>query len=336
MKPPKITAKPLGHAADTYLDTLRAQVDLGRRSANTFAAYRSMVYFFCSTVGPQKIMEKITADDVDTAIRAYATSQDRRYHRRDVSGKSVASQGLFSVVLRRFFEYAQQHGWVTSSPVDYSQLVTGISVHSGYRVNPRRAALTLDQCQQLIDASATLSDVEAINQRNRALLMTMCVLGPRLSEVISMDASVIDEPRWRITGKGNTVRSVPLSPALTAVLRQWRTGYEKAIEVGEIASVDTQAMFVGLRGKRILATSVQDMLNKAVRAAGLGRGVMPHALRHTAATLMLASGWDIKVVAQMLGHRNISTTARYLDEIPGELEAAVASHPLAQMLGSVD
>ncbi|MGX5359830.1 tyrosine-type recombinase/integrase [Kocuria sp. KH4] len=47
----------------------------------------------------------------------------------------------------------------------------------------------------------------------------------------------------------------------------------------------------------------------------------------TAATLMLAEGWDMKVVAQLLGHASVTTTSRYLDELPGELSVAVNAHP---------
>lgn len=336
MKSSMITAKSLGHAVDAYVDMLCTQVSLGQLSVNTLPVYRSKIHFFCSTVGPQKIMSKITSDDVDEAMRVYATSVDRRYRRCDVSGKSETSQILFSAVLLRFFIYAQQQRWVTSSPVDGSKLLTRISVRSENHVNPKLAVLSLDQCQRLIDASATLSDVEAINQRNRALLTTMCILGPRLSEVISMDASVIGQSEWRIVGWGGRVRQVPLPPALAVVLRQWRTSYDVAVQAGEIASVDTQAMFVGLRGKRVLECSVQDMLNEAADAAKLDRGVTPQTLRHTSATLMLASGWDIKVVGQMLGHRQLSTMKRYLDDISDELKASVVSHPLAQMLGQMD
>lgn len=77
------------------------------------------------------------------------------------------------------------------------------------------------------------------------------------------------------------------------------------------------------------ARDVQRLLERAearvrTREPAHAREVTPHALRHTAATLMLAKGWDVKVVAQLLGHASISTTGTYLDAIPGELAQAVA------------
>ena len=82
------------------------------------------------------------------------------------------------------------------------------------------------------------------------------------------------------------------------------------------------------------ARDVQRMLGRArlkvlAKDPQSAREITPHALRHTAATIMLSHGWDVKIVAQMLGHSSLSTTGIYLDELPGELAQAVASHPLA-------
>ncbi len=78
-------------------------------------------------------------------------------------------------------------------------------------------------------------------------------------------------------------------------------------------------------GKRVRARAV----NRA-RAAdpAYARAVVPHGLRHTAAILMLTEGWDVKVLAQLLGHTSVTTTSKYLDELPAELSVAVNAHPL--------
>jgi site-specific recombinase XerD len=62
--------------------------------------------------------------------------------------------------------------------------------------------------------------------------------------------------------------------------------------------------------------------------ARIRRDATPHALRHTSATLLLAAGWDVKVIAELLGHASIATTGVYLDRIDGELAAAIRAHPL--------
>ncbi|MHC5560734.1 tyrosine-type recombinase/integrase [Kocuria sp. U4B] len=87
------------------------------------------------------------------------------------------------------------------------------------------------------------------------------------------------------------------------------------------------------RGARLAARDLERLLGRAVmrtRAAdpARARAVVPHGLRHTAATLMLAEGWDVKVVARLLGHATVHTSSKYLDELPGELSVAINAHPL--------
>ena len=69
---------------------------------------------------------------------------------------------------------------------------------------------------------------------------------------------------------------------------------------------------------------------KRTRAAdpAHARAVIPHGLRHTAATLMLAEAWDGNIIARLLGHASVATTSKYLDELPGELSVALNTHPL--------
>ncbi len=86
-------------------------------------------------------------------------------------------------------------------------------------------------------------------------------------------------------------------------------------------------------GRRLAVRDIERLLERAVQRTRTAdpahaRAVVPHGLRHTAATLMLAEGWDVKVVAQLLGHATVTTTSQYLDELPGELSVAINAHPL--------
>jgi site-specific recombinase XerD len=85
-------------------------------------------------------------------------------------------------------------------------------------------------------------------------------------------------------------------------------------------------------GNRLTVRDIEGLLERAVNRTRTAdpahaRAVVPHGLRHTASTLMLAEGWDVKVVAQLLGHASVSTTSKYLDELPGELSVALNAHP---------
>ncbi|BDZ43633.1 hypothetical protein GCM10025865_29320 [Paraoerskovia sediminicola] len=91
-----------------------------------------------------------------------------------------------------------------------------------------------------------------------------------------------------------------------------------------------RALLLSWRGRRLDAQGVRAVVRRGVAAmpGDYRREATPHALRHTSATLLVASGWDVKVVAELLGHRSIATTGVYLDRIDGELDAAIRAHPL--------
>lgn len=189
------------------------------------------------------------------------------------------------------------------------------------------------------DDPATTRPHERNHARDRFLIAVLTILGPRVDEVCRADSddfTCTDGAwSWRITGKGGKTRDVPLSPELVALRDAYLAVRPSPPEgmSGSAARDAQRAMFRTGRGRRLSARDVQRLLVKArLRVAQVNpeaaREVTPHGLRHTAATVMLARGWDVKVVAQLVGHASIETTGQYLDEIPGELAAAVSAHPL--------
>jgi site-specific recombinase XerD len=91
-----------------------------------------------------------------------------------------------------------------------------------------------------------------------------------------------------------------------------------------------RAVFLTWRGRRMTPRDVQNMLRRAVGRvpAGLRREVTPHGLRHTAFTLLISAGEDPTVVQRLAGHADLSTTGKYRDQLPGELEQAMTHHPV--------
>lgn len=341
----------VGTAADRFTDALTARMSLGQLSENTRNGYGQALRDFVDLIGPARVLDDVTGEDVDTAIASYARSGDRRRvsgQAQDAhAGKSVASQQLFYATLRQFFREAVRQRWVQVSPLEYAQLRPGGRRSRG-ELNKHRSALTMAQAQALIEHGAgdpeTARDArEWLNMvRDRVVFTLLVVLGPRVSELVAANVSDFTPDRgdgsavWTIHGKGGKARRVPVSEPLYAQLRAYHQERRAQIADGYLPpDTDTTAAFSTSRGNRLNARAVQRSLEQATyRLSGaeetrdLARGVTPHALRHTAATIMLANGWDVKVVSDLLGHDNIATTSLYLDQIPGELEAALASHPL--------
>jgi integrase/recombinase XerD len=141
--------------------------------------------------------------------------------------------------------------------------------------------------------------------RNRAILTSCYAAGLRISECIHLKATDIDSQRMVIRidqGKGHKDRYVMLSPKLLETLR----GYWKAARPKDW-------LFEGdIPGQAINRSSVELACQKACQLPGNRKPITPHSLRHAFAVHLLEAGTDIRTIQLLLGHRSLSTTARYL------------------------
>lgn len=336
--PPKPKDVPLAQAVDRYIDAMEARVSVGQLSERTVSNYRADLRHFVTFVGESVLVDDVTAEQVDEALLAFTKRPDarRRENARGKAGQAAATQVRYHQSVSRFFGHAERQQWVQMSPMSWTTLRP--KVRGDLRT--ARTSLSPDQAGALLRHGAKpvveqRRSHERNAERDAYLIALLLVTGPRVSEVVSADTadfSVRDGMLWwRIVGKGGKARSIPLSPQLAA-LRDAYTA--KRPEPSEALLKATggdagRAEFRSGRGGRMSARDVQRLLVRAedrvrAREPQNAREITPHALRHTAATLMLAKGWDVKVVAQLLGHASISTTGAYLDAIPGELAQAVA------------
>jgi integrase/recombinase XerD len=159
------------------------------------------------------------------------------------------------------------------------------------------AVLSRKEVAQFLDA------VEMLKHR---VILTICyAAGLRVSEAVRLKPTAIDSERMVIhvvAGKGGKDRYVMLSPRLLDVLRNyWRTASPKEL------------LFQGnLPGQPISTFAVEHACRKARLRSGIGKPITPHSLRHAFAIHLLESGTDLRTIQLLLGHRNLSTTSRYL------------------------
>jgi integrase/recombinase XerD len=149
--------------------------------------------------------------------------------------------------------------------------------------------------------------------KHRAILMTAYAAGLRISEVVALRVDDIDSQRMVLRvrqGKGRKDRNVMLSPRLLALLRE----YWKVARPAEW-------LFPGeIPGRPITVGTVHRICVQAAHAAGLGKHVTIHTLRHSFATHLLEAGTDIRTIQMLLGHRNLKTTAIYAHVAPTAVE----------------
>lgn len=181
--------------------------------------------------------------------------------------------------------------------------------------------LTMEQ------SAALLKSVKGQNQvRDYAILMIFLNCGIRRSELVGLNISDIYEDRLRVVGKGNKERFVyfgtPCRKAIDAYLEHRK----------KMILTDNRALFGSRNGNRISTTAVHRLVEKALKQAGLdATQFSAHKLRHTAATMMLSGGVDVKTVQEVLGHENLNTTQIYTHIENTELKIAAQANPLSKL-----
>lgn len=181
--------------------------------------------------------------------------------------------------------------------------------------------LTMEQ------SAALLKSVSGQNEkRDYAILMLFLNCGIRRSELVGLNLTDVYEDRIRVVGKGNKERFVyfgtPCRKAIEAYLAERN---KKVLS-------DNRALFGSRDGNRISVSAVHRMVKKYLLAAGLDASQFSaHKLRHTAATMMLSGGVDVRTVQEVLGHENLNTTQIYTHIENTELKIAAEANPLSKL-----
>jgi integrase/recombinase XerC len=220
--------------------------------------------------------------------------------------------------IRAFYRYLLREKVVSTSP---------LATTSSPKLDKRLPSfLTPDEVKQLLEA-ADLST--PLGQRDRALMELLYASGLRVSELVNINLEQvnIDTCEIRIQGKGSKERMVlmgnPAVEALRTYLNQGRPNL--------IGKKYTNALFLNRYGGRIIERRVQRILEKYAGLAGIDKRVYPHLLRHTFATHLLDGGADLRVVQELLGHANLSSTQIYTHVTRSQAKRVyLSAHPMSQ------
>ena len=183
--------------------------------------------------------------------------------------------------------------------------------------------LTLDEAKKLLDVVKNSVD-EKFKERDYAIITLFLNSGLRLSELASINTDKIKDDTLSVVGKGNKERTIYLNDTSKKAIK----GYLKVKKMNNFN--DKKALFINRDGNRLSESSIQLLVKKYIKKAGLdNRKISVHKLRHTAATLMYKYGdVDIRALQQILGHSNISTTQIYTHVDDEKLRESVNSNPL--------
>jgi len=257
-----------------------------RASAHTASSYRRDLGHFAAHCARETLAAP--ADLAVEHVRRFAAMR----HRAGSDPRSVA-RALSAV--RSFYEFLVREGAAASNPAK------GVRAPKGEKRLPR--TLDADQVGRLLEIPGD----EPLALRDRALMELLYSSGLRLAELCALELGDVDlrDATVRVTGKGNKTRIVPVGRHAREALAAWLK------HRGQLATPETAAMFVGVRGERIAPRVVQQRLDHWAKVQGIGFKVHPHMLRHSFASHLLESSGDLRAVQELLGHANISTTQVY-------------------------
>ncbi len=219
--------------------------------------------------------------------------------------------------IRSFYRYLMREEIVTTSPVADT---------SSPKLDKRLPDfLSQKEVLELLNAP-DLSTPQG--QRDLALLELLYASGLRVSELVNLDIDKVnlDANEIRVWGKGSRERMVlmgrPAAAALVTYINQGRARL--------LGGKKNPALFVNRSGRRLVDRRVQRILEKYSAVAGINRRVHPHMLRHTFATHLLDGGADLRVVQQLLGHADLSTTQIYTHVTKSQARKVyLSAHPMA-------
>ena len=192
--------------------------------------------------------------------------------------------------------------------------------------------LNLEESKKLLQVTA--NEDNRNSQRDYAIITLFLNCGMRLSELVGINLQDIDfeESKLNVIGKGNKERTIYLNKACIKALKDYIDVRPKqGVKVDK--QISHKALFLSERRERISNRTVQYIVDKELRAAGLDTSkYSTHKLRHTAATLMYQYGnVDIRALQELLGHESISTTEIYTHVNNEQVRNAIEKNPLSNI-----
>ena len=261
-----------------------------------------------------------------TDIYSYLTylSRDRVQHQNSENsnkGLNAASRARKLATIRSFFNYiCNKRHLLEDNPCK--------DVDTPKQMKSLPRYLTLNESLSLLDA------VDGPHRERDYCILTLFLnCGLRISELIGLDVTDIHDDALRILGKGNKVRVVYLNQACKDALARYMAVRRP------ITGRDKNALFLSAQNQRISRSTVHALVKKHLSAAGLdSEKYSSHKLRHTAATLMLQNGVDVKAVQEVLGHEHLNTTEIYTHIDNEALRVAAKANPLShvKMKGKIE
>ena len=246
------------------------------------------------------------------------------YRKQDGQPLSISSQAHWLTSLRGWFAWLKDQHILEQNPTLEMRLP------QEEKRLPRHA-LSLEEVEAVL---AQPDITRPTGLRNRALLETLYSTGMRRAEALNLAVSDIDRQRGVVLirkGKGNKDRYAPIGKRALA----WIDRYLKEARPRLVHDTSQTLLFVTIQGGPMHPNNVSSLVRRWMREAGIQKAGACHLFRHTAASLMLDAGADVRHLQAILGHENLSTTQIYTHVSIGKLcQVHARTHPGRLLRGS--
>jgi integrase/recombinase XerD len=265
-------------------------------SKNTKDAYRNDLYQLenyiredCSRRGVIPVWDNFNRQEM---LSYMLSLKEKRYASTTLARKIAAAKS--------FFKFLTEEHTIQQNPTEnIASLKVG-------RALPK--PISVAQARRLLDEPGKNSTPEA--KRDKAMLELLYASGMRVSELVSLNVEDVDTTDGfvRCFGKGHKERMIPIAPRAAQSIQDYIIAGRPKILPNKSAE---KALFLNVRGERLTRQGLWQILKGYARSANIEGEVTPHTLRHSFATHMLNGGADLRLVQELLGHANISTTQVY-------------------------
>ena len=278
-----------------YLDYLKYERKL---SENTYLSYKFNLDMFFTYLSNKNIL-KLNADDIRSFLYQEHFSSKTRAH--------------YLTVINSFYNYLISENIISNNPCDI------IKLPKLEKKLPK--FLTIEEVDKLLNLNPT----NALEYRNSAMLETLYACGLRVSELTDLKLNNIDfnECIIRVMGKGSKERIVPMNDMAINSLKTYINEYRNFLLRGK----DSDYVFINNLGGHITRQGFFKILKKVCDENGIDKSVSPHTLRHSFATHLLNNGADLRVIQELLGHSNLTTTQIYSHISNNKVKNDYANHP---------
>ncbi|WP_204122439.1 site-specific tyrosine recombinase XerD [Lacticaseibacillus mingshuiensis] len=212
--------------------------------------------------------------------------------------KAASSMSRMISAMRKFYRYLMRESRITEDPMAL--------IDSPKPAQHLPATLTTPEIERLMAAPDTATP---LGLRDRAIFELMYATGLRVSEVVDLQLGEMHLALnlLQVTGKGDKQRIVPISPQAV----EWVQRYLDVARPPLTKKTAPDEVFVNFHGHKLTRQGIWKNLKAYIAALNIQKDVTPHTLRHSFATHLLENGADLRVVQELLGHSDISTTQIY-------------------------